>query len=104
MYAVIETGGKQYRVAAGDVIQVERLAGDKGGEIAFDKVLMTGTEGAVTVGRPHVAGATVKAEIVDQARAPKIIVFKKERRKNHRRKKGHRQDITVLRITGIEGA
>jgi large subunit ribosomal protein L21 len=104
MYAVIETGGKQYRVRQGDVIEVERLAGEKGGSIAFDRVLMTGTEGSVAVGQPHLPGAKVTAEIVDQARAPKIVVFKKERRKNHRRKKGHRQEVTILRITGIEGA
>ncbi len=104
MYAVIETGGKQYRVAQDDVIQVEKLPGEKGGQIAFDRVLMTGAGEAVTVGTPHVAGARVTAEIVDQKRTPKIIVFKKQRRKNHRRKKGHRQSVTMLRIVGIETA
>ncbi|MSP81881.1 MAG: 50S ribosomal protein L21 [Alphaproteobacteria bacterium] len=104
MYAVIETGGKQYRVAKDDVIEVEKLPGEKGGQIAFDQVLMTGAGDAVIVGRPHVPGAKVTAEIVDQTKAPKIIVFKKLRRKNHRRKKGHRQNLTVLKIVDIQGA
>ena len=103
MYAVIKTGGKQYRVGNGDVIKVERLAGEVGQKIAFDQVLMVGGEGdgAVQIGSPLVVGAQVTAEVLEQARAPKIIVFKKKRRKNYRRKRGHRQLQTVLRIRDI---
>ena len=102
MHAVIKTGGKQYRVAEGDVIRVERLDGEVGGTLALDQVLMvSGGEGEPRVGTPLVSGATVTAEVLHQTRGPKIIVFKKKRRKNYRRKKGHRQDLTVLRIRGI---
>ncbi|MBM3586188.1 MAG: 50S ribosomal protein L21 [Alphaproteobacteria bacterium] len=101
MFAVIETGGKQYRVTENDVITVEKLAGEAGGTVAFDRVLMVRTGADVKVGAPLVAGALVKAEIVEQSRADKIIVFKKLRRKNYRRKHGHRQHQTVLRITAI---
>jgi large subunit ribosomal protein L21 len=104
MFAVIETGGKQYRVAKDDVITVERLPGEAGGSIAFERVLMVGQGAEVKVGQPVLAGARVTAEIVEQSRADKIIVFKKERRKNYRRKRGHRQHQTVLRITGIDAA
>jgi large subunit ribosomal protein L21 len=101
MFAVIRTGGKQYRVAEDDVITVERLNGEPGGTIDFGEVLMVADGGAVTTGTPLVAGALVHATIVEQNRAPKIIVFKKKRRQNYRRKKGHRQHQTVLRVTGI---
>ena len=103
MYAVIKTGGKQYRVGSGDVIKVERLAGEVGARIAFDQVLMVGgaDDGAVQIGSPLVAGAQVMALVLEQARAPKVIVFKKKRRKNYRRKRGHRQLQTVLRIQEI---
>lgn len=103
MYAVIRTGGKQYRVAEGDTIQVERLDAEVGGTLALDQVLMVGgAEGEEPkIGAPLVDGARVTAEIVDQTRGPKIIVFKKKRRKGYRRKKGHRQDLTVLRIREI---
>ena len=105
MFAVIKTGGKQYRVAAGDVIKVERLEVEAGSTIALDNVLMLGGEGAeATIGAPLVAGASVAAEVIAQDRGPKIIVFKKKRRQNYRRKNGHRQDLTVLRITGISAA
>lgn len=104
MFAVIRTGGKQYRVATGDVIKVEKLAVEAGATIAFDEVLMVGEGADAKVGLPFVAGASVAAEVVAQDRGPKIIVFKKKRRKNYRRKNGHRQDITVLRITGINAA
>jgi large subunit ribosomal protein L21 len=107
MYAVIKTGGKQYRVASGDVIEVERLAGEVGDEIAFDQVLMVGAVGdgaEPQIGTPLVEGAKVTAELLEQARAPKIIVFKKKRRKNYRRKAGHRQLQTVLRVREIAGA
>jgi len=101
MFAVIRTGGKQYKVASGDVIRVERLAVEAGSAIQLDEVLMVGEGGDVSVGTPLVAGASVAAEVVAQDRGPKIIVFKKKRRQNYRRKNGHRQDLTVLRITGI---
>ena len=102
MHAVIKTGGKQYRVAEGDVIRVERLDGEVGGTLAFDQVLMVSGGGdEPRIGTPLVQGASVTAEVLDQTRGPKIIVFKKKRRKNYRRKKGHRQDLTVLRIREI---
>ncbi len=99
MFAVVRTGGKQYRVAEGDLIRVERLPGEKGGAVTLGDVLMAGGK----IGSPLVEGASVAAEIVAQARGPKIIVFKKKRRQNYRRKNGHRQDLTILRITGISG-
>ena len=102
MFAVIRTGGKQYKVANGDVIKVEKLAGEAGASINFDEVLMVSNDGSsTTVGTPLVAGAAVTAEVIAQDRGPKIIVFKKKPRQNYRRKNGHRQDLTVLRITGI---
>jgi large subunit ribosomal protein L21 len=100
MYAVIKTGGKQYRVSEGDTLRVEKLDGDVGSKVEFDEVLMIGGD-KVAVGKPTVAGAKVEAEIVAQDRAKKIIVFKMKRRKNYRRKQGHRQPYTELRITGI---
>ncbi|MEI8393822.1 MAG: 50S ribosomal protein L21 [Rhodospirillaceae bacterium] len=101
MFAVIRTGGKQYKVASGDVIRVERLAGEAGAAIQLDEVLMVGSGAEVSVGTPLVAEASVTAEVIAQDRGPKLIVFKKKRRQNYRRKNGHRQDLTVLRITGI---
>jgi large subunit ribosomal protein L21 len=100
MFAVIKTGGKQYRVVPGDVIKVERLQAEAGATIALEEVLMLGDK----IGTPLIAGATVSAEVVAQDRGPKIIVFKKKRRQNYRRKNGHRQDITVLRIKDISAA
>jgi large subunit ribosomal protein L21 len=103
MYAVVKAGGKQYRVAPGDVIQVERLPGEVGDILDLDQVLLVGGgdgEG-LQVGAPRVAGATVKALVLEQAKGPKILVFKKKRRKNYRRKRGHRQLQTVLRIRDI---
>lgn len=102
MYAVIHTGGKQYKVAPGEHLRIEKIAGDKGAKVAFDKVLLIGGD-AVKVGQPYVSGAKVNAEIVVQDRAKKIIVFKLRRRKNYRRKYGHRQPFTEIKITGIEG-
>ena len=103
MFAVIRTGGKQYRVAKDDVITVEKLEAEAGATVEIDDVLMLGGEGvAATVGTPVVAGAKVVAEVVEQARAPKVIIFKKKRRQNHRRKNGHRQDLTVLKIADIQ--
>ena len=104
MYAVIKTGGKQYRVSANDVLTLEKLDGEAGARIEFTEVLMVGTGAGVKFGRPTVAGAKVLAELVEQARGPKLIAFKKRRRKNSRRKKGHRQDLTKVRITDIIGA
>jgi large subunit ribosomal protein L21 len=101
MQAVIRTGGKQYRVAANDVIKVERLAGAAGEQIVFGEVLsVTGGDGAA-VGAPLVSGASVAARVIAQDRADKVIIFKKKRRHNYRRTKGHRQHLTVLRIEEI---
>jgi large subunit ribosomal protein L21 len=104
MYAVIKTGGKQYRVAKDDVVVIERLPGEAGAKIEFDQVLMVGSGASVKVGTPLVAGAKVTGELVGEARGPKLIAFKKRRRKNSRRKKGHRQDLSTVRITSITGA
>jgi large subunit ribosomal protein L21 len=104
MYAVIKTGGKQYRVAANEVLTVEKLEGDAGSEVEFTEVLMIGGTGEPKVGKPLVPGARVLAELVEQTRGPKLIAFKKRRRKNSRRKKGHRQDLTKVRIRDIIGA
>jgi large subunit ribosomal protein L21 len=101
MYAVIKTGGKQYRVAADDKLQIEKLPGEAGDIIEFTDVLMIGSDGTVDVGAPFVAGATVAAEIIGQVRGPKVIIFKKHRRKHFRRKNGHRQDLTSVKITEI---
>jgi large subunit ribosomal protein L21 len=101
MYAVIKTGGKQYRVAEGEVLQVEKLAGNAGDEVAFGEVLLVGSGAAVTVGKPLVSGAKVTAQILAQGRGPKLIVFKQRRRKNYRRKAGHRQPFTSVKITKI---
>ena len=100
MFAIIKTGGKQYRVAAQDVITVGKLAGNPGDVVAFEDVLLVGGD-AVVVGCPTVAGATVAGELVEHQRGPKVIVFKKRRRKNSRRKRGHRQEFSVIRITEI---
>ena len=100
-YAVIRTGGKQYRVAPGDVLRVERLAGKVGAAVEFTEVLLAAGDGALRIGRPLVEGACVRAQIVEQSRARKILIFKKKRRKNYRRRRGHRQDITAVRVTEI---
>jgi large subunit ribosomal protein L21 len=100
-YAVIRTGGKQYRVAPGDVVRIERLVGDVGAPVEFTEVLLTGGEGAVRIGTPLVDGACVRGTIVEQGRARKILVYKKKRRKNYRRRRGHRQSITSVRVTEI---
>ena len=104
MYAVIKTGGKQYRVAKDDVLEIERIAGEAGTKIEFSEVLMVGSGASVKVGAPTVSGAKVTGELVEQSRGPKLIAFKKRRRKNSRRKKGHRQDLSTVRITSITGA
>jgi large subunit ribosomal protein L21 len=100
MFAVFKTGGKQYRVAAEDVLKVDKIKGEPGEVVAFGEVLVVGGDN-VMLGAPTVAGATVAAEVLQQARGPKIIAFKKRRRKNSRRKVGHRQEFTLLRITEI---
>ena len=104
MYAVIKTGGKQYRVAKDDVLKIERLPGEAGTKIEFDHVLMVGSGAGVKVGTPTVVGAIVTGELVAQSRGPKLIAFKKRRRKNSRRKIGHRQDLSTIKITSITGA
>ncbi len=101
MYAVVKTGGKQYRVAKDDLIRVEKLEGEDGDQVVLDEVLLVGEGTDVTVGAPLVDGASVAAEIREQMRDKKIVVFKKRRRQNYRRKKGHRQYLTVLKITDI---
>ncbi len=102
MFAVIRTGGKQYRVAPNDIIEIERVAGEPGDIVELGEVLLLGGgEGGPQAGSPAIAGALVAAEVVEQKRGPKILVFKKKRRKNYRRKNGHRQALTLLRITEI---
>jgi len=103
MYAVIKTGGKQYRVQAGDLLVVDKLAGEPGAKVAFEEVLMIGEGEAVTVGAPLIAGATVSATLVETRKGDKIKVFKKIRRQGYRRTRGHRQIETVVRVTGIDG-
>ena len=100
MFAVIRTGGKQYRVAADDVIKVDKVKGDPGEIVQFGEVLVIGGDN-VALGAPTVTGASVAAEVLEQGRGPKIIAFKKRRRKNSRRKRGHRQEFTLVRVTEI---
>ncbi len=101
MYAVIRTGGKQYRVAPDDVIEIERLEAKAGDQVEFGEVLMIGGDGGISVGAPLVAGATVAGEVKALTRGPKLVIFKKRRRKHFRRKNGHRQDLMEVRITEI---
>ena len=103
MYAVIKTGGKQYRVAADDVITIEKLAGEAGSKIEFAEVLAIGGDNP-KFGSPFISGAKVVGEFVEATRGPKVIAFKKRRRKNSRRKRGHRQDLVTVRIKSIVGA
>jgi len=100
MFAVIKTGGKQYRVAAEDVIRIDKVKGDPGEIIEFGEVLVVSGDN-VSLGTPTIAGASVAAEVIEQGRGPKIIAFKKRRRKNSRRKRGHRQEFTLVRVTEI---
>ncbi len=102
MYAVIKTGGKQYRVAQGETLQVEKIAGEPGDAVTFDEVLLVGGD-SPKIGKPVVKGAAVKAKIVAQERGKKVIVFKMRRRKMYRNKAGHRQPYTRVEITGITG-
>jgi large subunit ribosomal protein L21 len=101
MYAVIATGGKQYKVQEGDIIKVEKIAGDAGAEVSFDVLMLSDGEN-VTIGQPSVEGASVAGHIVDQGKARKILVFKYKRRKRYRRKFGHRQPYTAVKINKIE--
>jgi large subunit ribosomal protein L21 len=104
MFAIVKTGGKQYHVAPGDKIVVERIEGDVGAAVALTEVLAIGDAGSSAIGTPVVPNASVSAKIVQQPRGTKVIVFKKKRRKNYRRKHGHRQELTVLQIEGINRA
>jgi large subunit ribosomal protein L21 len=101
MYAVVKTGGKQYRVVAGEKIKVEQIPADIGQEIILDQVLMVGVGESVKVGAPLVAGATVKAKVLRQARADKVMIFKMRRRKHYRKTQGHRQNFTEIEISAI---
>ncbi len=101
-YAVIRTGGKQYRVTPGELLRVESLAGERGSAITFSDVLLTSAEGAVHIGTPLVPGASVTARVVEHGKEKKIIVFKKKRRKGYRRKQGHRQHFTAVQVQSID--
>ncbi len=101
MYAVVKTGGKQYRVSKDDTIMVESMKAEAGATVFLDDVMLLDNEGSVTIGTPRVEGAIVSAEVVKHARGPKLIIFRRKRRKNHRRIQGHRQDLTLLKILDI---
>ena len=101
MYALVKTGGKQYRVAKDDTILVERIAAEEGAEVILNDIVMLGDGDKVIIGTPTVDGAAVSATVVRQTRGPKIIIFRRKRRKNHRRTQGHRQDLTLLKINDI---
>lgn len=104
MYAVIQTGGKQYKVNPGTILKIEKVAGEKGDKVTFAEVLMVGDEnGAVKVGSPMVTEAVVTAEIIEQGREKKVVVYKYKKRKNYRRKQGHRQPFTKIKIEEIKG-
>jgi len=104
MFAVIRTGGKQYRVQPDQVLKVEKLEAEAGGTVTFTDVLAVGSEGSLTIGAPTVAGASVTATVIAQDRLDTVIIFKKRRRQNSRRKNGHRQPVTVLRVSAINAA
>lgn len=101
-YAVIRTGGKQYRVSPGDVFHVEKVEGEVGGEVQFTEVLAAASDGAVQIGHPLVDGARVTCRVLRQGKAKKILVYKKKRRKNYRRRYGHRQPLTTVQVTAID--
>jgi large subunit ribosomal protein L21 len=103
MYAVIATGGKQYRVQEGETLRIEKLPTGKGGTVTFDEVLLVADGEAVKVGTPNVAGAKVTAEVLEEGRGKKLLIYKYRRRKGYRRKTGHRQPFTAIKITGIKG-
>lgn len=102
MYAVIKTGGKQYRVQKDDILEVATLEGKAGDTISLGEILMLGTDGKATIGSPFVSGASVSATVLAHKKTDKVIVFKKKRRQNYRRKNGHRQNVTVVKITEIK--
>lgn len=104
MYAVIRTGGKQYRVAPDDTLQIEKIEGEAGDTVSFCEVLLIGGNGEASIGTPTIEGAQVSAEVLEQGRGPKITIFKKKRRQNYRRKRGHRQDLTTVRILQVLAA
>jgi large subunit ribosomal protein L21 len=101
MYAVLETGSKQYRVAAGDTLQIERMPAEAGQTVTFDRILLVSKDGQVTVGTPTVASASVLADVVEHVRGPKVVAFKMKRRKGYHKKIGHRQELTVVKIKEI---
>jgi large subunit ribosomal protein L21 len=103
MYAVIQTGGKQYKVAEGEILKVEKLAGEAGDKLTLDQVLMLKDENGIKIGAPLLNDAKVTVEVIEQGRAKKIIVYKYKKRKNYRRKQGHRQSYTKIKIEKIEG-
>lgn len=103
MYAVIETGGKQYKVEEGDILSVEKLTANEGEKVNFDKVMLVSGEEGIKVGKPYVEGATVEAEVLFHGKGKKIIVFKYKPKKNYRKKQGHRQPFTRVKITKITG-
>jgi large subunit ribosomal protein L21 len=102
MYAVLETGSKQYRVAAGDTLQIERMPAEAGQTVTFDRILLVSKDGQVTVGTPTVASASVLADVVEHVRGPKVVAFKMKRRKGYHKKIGHRQELTVVKIKEIQ--
>ncbi len=101
MYAIIKTGAKQHKVSEGDILSVEKLAGDKGAEVVFNEVLMVSDDNAVKIGKPFVEGAKVIGEVVAQIKGPKLIIGKMKRRKGYRKKTGHRQELTSMKIKQI---
>ena len=101
MYAIVDIAGQQFKVEAGKKIYVNRLKDEPGASVSFDKVLLTDNDGAVKVGTPYVDGASVKATVIEHLKGNKVIVFKKKRRQNYRRKNGHRQNITIVKITDL---
>ena len=103
MYAIIKTGGKQYKVAEGDVLNVEKLDAEKGAEVVFDEVLAIVNDGEVTVGKPFIGGAKVTATVEEQGKGEKILVFKYRAKVNYRKRMGHRQPYTAVKISGIQG-
>lgn len=102
MYAVLETGSKQYRVSSGDTLEIERLAVEAGKSVTFDRVLLVNKDGKVTVGSPTVSGATVVADVVEHIRGEKLLTFKMKRRKGYHKSIGHRQELTVVKVTDIK--
>jgi len=103
MYAVIETGGKQYRVAAGDKLRLEKIHAEEGAEVSFDKVILLGKDDGPVIGTPYVEGAAVTGKILEHGKGDKVIVFKYRRKKNYRKFRGHRQQYTLVQIDGIKG-